>query len=345
MKGLVKYARGPDHMEVREVPMRPLEADEVRVEVEATGICGSDIHIFHDQINIPIRVPVVVGHEFSGRVVEVGPQAGAVAVGARVTAMPSVRLCGACRYCRSGSYNLCIKRESMGYWHDGSFAPFCQVPARCLWPLPEGVDFAAGALAEPLACAVHAVAELSRVRAGDLVAIVGPGAIGLLCLQMVLAEGGRAAVCGLGRDAGRLELARQLGAEWTVDLEQEDAVERLRHLTGGYGADVVLECSGAPAGARLALELVRKQGQYTQVGLFGRPIEIDLEQVACKEVVFTGSFGQKPTAWRRALQLLERGQVDTAALISHRIALDKWRAAFDIFARGEGVKLLLEVKG
>ncbi len=332
-------------MEVRDVPLRLLAPDEVRIEVEATGICGSDIHIFHDQINIPIRVPVVVGHEFSGRVVEVGAQVEATRLGERVTAMPSVRICGGCRYCRSGAYNLCLQRQSMGYWHDGSFAPFCQVPVRCLWTLPEGVDFVAGALAEPLACAVHAVSELSRVGAGDLVVIVGPGTIGLLCLQVVLAEGGRAVVCGLGRDTERLQLAGRLGAEWVVNLSEEDAGERVKHLTDGYGADLVLECSGVAAGARLALELVRKQGQYTQVGLFGRPVEIDLEQVACKEVVFSGSFGQKPTSWRRALQLLGLGQVDTAALISHRIGLGQWRQAFDLFGCQEGVKLLLEVKG
>ena len=115
MKALVKYARGKGNMEVRQVAERRLAANEVRIQVEATGICGSDLHIFHDEIKIPIQIPVVVGHEFSGRVSEVGKQVEQVRVGERVTAMPSVRVCGTCRYCRTGSYNLCIRRESMGY--------------------------------------------------------------------------------------------------------------------------------------------------------------------------------------------------------------------------------------
>ena len=345
MQGLVKFARGQGHVEVREVEERPLARGEVRVQVEAAGICGSDLHILHDEIAIPIRVPVVLGHEFSGRVVELGSGADPAWLDRRVTAMPSVRICGTCRYCRQGSYNLCLDRQSMGYWHDGAFAHSCAVPARCLWPLPETLSYRAAALTEPLACAVHAVDELTGVSAGDLVAIVGPGAIGLLCLQVVKAEGGVAVVCGLSKDEARLELARQLGADWTVDVEQEDAAEKVRFLSEGYGADVVLECSGTAGGAGLGLELARKQARYTQVGLFGRPVQVDLDQVAYKELVFTGSLGQKPTAWRRALRLLELGRVCAEPLISHEFALTEWREAFALFERQEGVKILLDVKG
>ena len=344
MKGLVKYARGEDRMEVREVEARALAPNDVRIRVEATGICGSDIHIYYDAIKIPIRVPVVLGHEFSGTVVEIGTEVEDVRLGERVTAMPSVRVCGVCRYCRTESYNLCIQRESMGYWHDGSFAETCVVPSRCVLALPENVGFRAGALAEPLACAVHAVTELTGVSAGDRVAIVGPGVIGLLCLQVVNAEGGTAIVCGLSRDERRLELARTLGADCVVDVENEDVHGKVRALSEGYGADIVFECSGTQGGVALALELVRKQGKYTQVGLFGRPIQVDLEQVAFKELIFTGSLGQRPSAWRRALKLMEMGKVDMKPLISHEIPLADWRRAFGLFERQEGVKLLLDVK-
>jgi L-iditol 2-dehydrogenase len=332
-------------MEVREVAEKPLEAGELRIGVEAAGICGSDLHIYHDQIAIPIRVPVVLGHEFSGRVVEVGEGVAPSRLGQRVTAMPSVRICGVCRYCRQGAINLCLRRQSMGYWHDGAFAPSCAVPERCVLPLPENVDFRAGALAEPLACAVHAVCEQTRISAGDLVAIVGPGAMGLLCLQVVKAGGGIALVCGLEKDKARLELARQLGADQVAAVDREDVGERVRALSEGYGADVVLECSGHPAGARLALELVARGGRYTQVGLFGKPVEIDLEQIAVREIRFAGSFGQKPTAWKRALKLLETGRVDASRLISHQLPLDRWQEAFALFEQQEGVKILLDVKG
>ena len=205
---------------------------EVLVEVEAAGICGSDLHVYGDEIAIPIRVPVVVGHEFSGVVAAVGDKVESVAPGMRVTALPSVRICGECRYCRSGAINLCLRRESMGYWHDGSFAPLCVAPERCIRELPTNVGFRAAALSEPLACAVHAVVELTRVSAGDLVAVVGPGSIGLLCLQVALAEGGRAVVLGRREDRKRLELALRLGAERVVVVEGEDAGSGRRRAVG-----------------------------------------------------------------------------------------------------------------
>ena len=124
-------------------------------------------------------------------------------------------------------------------------------------------------------------------------------------------------------------------------MEEEDAEAAVAELSGGYGADVVLECSGHPSGAALSLKLVRKQGKYTQVGLFGAPVEFDLEAVAVKELRFTGSFGQQPTSWSRALQLMRTGKVDAEALISHQLPLAEWREAFDLFERQEGVKLLL----
>ncbi len=343
MRALVKTARGPGNMELREVAERPLDSGEVRIEVRSAGICGSDLHIYHDQINIPIRTPVVVGHEFSGQVAEIGPGVEKARVGDKVTALTAIRYCAHCRYCRSEFYNLCPDRETLGYMHNGAFAPTTIVPARNVLTLPENVDFRAGAFTEPLACCVHAVTELTGVSARDVVAIVGPGAIGLLCLQVVLTEGGRAIVYGTRDDAARLELARKLGADHTMVVDEEDALGQTLELTEGYGVDIALECSGHPDGASLALQLVRKQGKYTQVGLFGRPINIDFEQIAFKELQTTGSLGQKPTAWKRSLDLLASGKIDVHSLISHTFPLSQWQEAFATFQKREGVKLFLDV--
>jgi len=137
----------------------------------------------------------------------------------------------------------------------------CVVPARCTLPLPPNVDFPAGALTEPLACAVRAVSELTSVSAGDLVAIVGPGTIGLLCLQVVKAEGEIAIVCGLSRDEKRLEMAQNLGADYVINVEKEDAIEKVWALLEGYGSNIVLECSVAAAGVALALEFSVQAGE------------------------------------------------------------------------------------
>ena len=190
MQGVVKYQRGDGFVELRDLADAPPGPNQVKVEVQATGICGSDLHVYRDTINYNIQTPVVMGHEFSGVVVEKGAEVGDhVEVGDRVTGEPSVYICGDCDYCLSEHYNLCPERKVMGYWHHGCFAPYCN--ATFVHKLPEGVGFEAGALTELLACCVHSVIEQAGVTAGDFVAITGPGPVGLFSALVALAEGGR----------------------------------------------------------------------------------------------------------------------------------------------------------
>jgi L-iditol 2-dehydrogenase len=340
VKGVVKYARGDGYVELRKVEDLPPEPNQVKIEVKASGICGSDLHIYHDDINNPIRTPVVLGHEFSGIVIEKGSEVGVdVKIGDRVTAEPSGHICGRCRYCLSGYYNLCPERKIIGYWYDGSFARYCN--AIFVHKLPDNVTFRAGAITELLACTVHGVTEQTGVSAGDFVAITGPGPLGILAALVAMAEGGMVLLCGTSSDTHRLRLAEELGVHYTVDIEEDDAVQQVRELTGGYGADIVLECSGVASAARMALEMVRKRGKYTQMGLFGRPIEIDFEQIAFKEIQVNGFVAQRRPAWERALALMKRGVVPTERLISHEFPLHQWERAFQMFERREGVKLIL----
>lgn len=341
MKGVVKYARGDGFVELREVKDLPPASDQVKIEVKASGICGSDLHIFHDDINNPIRTPVVLGHEFSGTVVEKGAEARGddIEIGDRVTAEPSGHICGRCRYCLSGYYNLCPERKVIGYWFNGSFTRYCNAPF--VHKLPDNVTFKAGAITELLACCVHGVIEQTGVSAGDFVAITGPGPLGILSALVAMAEGGVVMLSGTSADAHRLKLAEELGVHHTVDIEACDAVQRVRELTQGYGADIVLECAGAAAAARMALEMVRKRGKYTQMGLFGRPIEIDFEQIAFKEIQVNGFVSQRRPAWERALDLMQRGVVPTERLITHEFPLHEWQRAFEMFEKKEGIKLIL----
>ena len=342
MKAIVKYAPGEGNVELRDVPEPRPGPGQVKIEVKAAGVCGSDIHIYHSDIKLALRPPVVMGHEFSGVIAEVGAGVSGFQVGERVTSETAAYVCGHCLSCRAGNYNTCPEKKLTGYVFDGCFARYCVVDARRLHRLPENVDFVAGALTEPLACCVHAILELTTISAGDVVAITGPGPIGLLGLQLVKAAGGYAIVCGASQDAERLKVARSLGADRTVDVQAEDTLAVVQGLTDGEGADVVLECSGVPAGARLGLNLVRRRGQYTQVGLFGRPFEIDFELIAYRELRVTGSLGQKWTAWRRALALMERGLVKTRPLVSHTFPLTAWREAFQVFEEKRGLKIILD---
>ncbi len=342
MKAVVKYAPGQGHVELRDVAEPIPGPGQVKVEVKAAGVCGSDLHIYHDEIAIPIVPPVVMGHEFSGVIAQVGAGVKGLHVGERVTCETTAWSCGHCLPCRQGHYNMCANRRVVGYAVDGCFARYCVVNERQVHLLPDGVDFVAGALTEPLACCVHAVLELTTVTAGDVVAITGPGPIGLLCLQLVKAAGACAVVCGTSQDRERLALARQLGADRVVNVETEDARALIAGLTASQGADVFLECAGAPAVARFGLAATRRGGQYTQVGLFPGPFELGFDQIAYQELRVTGSLGQRWTSWRRALALLGAGQVDTHSLVSHTLPLAEWRQAFQLVQEGQGLKVVLD---
>lgn len=339
MQALVKYGVGVGNVGVREVPEPVPGPNEVKIQVKAAGICGTDIHIYYDEFET--TPPVVMGHEFSGVVVEAGSEVSRCEVGDRVTSETYARTCMKCRYCRSGQYNLCPSRMSIGSKVNGAFARYIVVREENIHKLPENLSFEAAALTEPLACCVHAVLEETSIRPGDVVVVSGPGTIGLLCLQLARAAGSTVVVCGTRLDEDRLELARKLGADTTVNVEEEDAEEIVRSLTGGYGADVVLECSGAGSSARACLAMVRRKGRYVQVGLFGKLIEFDLEQVAYKELTVTGGNASTRTSWDRAIQLLGRRTVLAEPLISDRLPLSQWEEGFRRFRDKSGGKILL----
>jgi L-iditol 2-dehydrogenase len=341
MKALVKYRRGPGNMEIREVPEPEPKQGQIKIEVKATGICGSDLHIYHDDMVIAVNPPVVVGHEFSGVVAEMGPGTTGWKPGDRVVSELGFEVCGRCYNCLQGFPNLCDQRKSIGYWYDGAFAPFVIVPAEGVHPLPDDIGFEEGALTEPLACVVHGVLELTSFAAGDTVLVSGPGTMGLMTLQVARAQGATTIVSGVSADEKRLALARELGADHVVDVEQEDVVRRVRQLTGGRGADVVFECSGNDRAVDAGFAAIRKRGRYTQLGLFGRPISIDFEKVISKELKVTGSFGQRRSAWERALALMAQRKVSLGPLVSHVLPLAEWERAFQLFENKEGLKVVL----
>jgi L-iditol 2-dehydrogenase len=337
MKAIGKYARGKGCVALMDVSEPQVLDGHVVIEVKAAGLCGTDIHIYHDEY--PTNPPVTLGHEVAGTIAQVGRGVNRFRRGDRVTAEPYYHLCGNCRYCRAGQPNLCPERRSIGSGVDGAFARYVLVPERSIHILPDNVDTLSGALTEPLACCVHAL-ECTRVEPGDSAVIAGPGAIGLLMTQVAAAAGARVVVLGTSADADRLEQARMLGAGGTLDVQDDETAQALDSALGPYGADVVFECSGAAAGARTLLRLVRRGGRYAQVGLFGHPITWDLEQACYKELQVSGTFASVPSSWRKALALLGAGQVRTRPLISHELALEEWREAFRLFEERRGVKIV-----
>jgi L-iditol 2-dehydrogenase len=345
MKALVKYQAGDGFMELRDVPDPVPAPDQVAIEVKDTGICGSDLHIYHSDIAIPINPPVITGHEFSGVIVELGSGVSGWKVGDRVSSETAFSYCGVCPHCREGFYNLCAQRRTLGYWYNGAFAKRVVVPAARLHRLPASVSFLEGAFVEPLACVAHAVCELTRIGAGDMVLVSGPGSIGLAAMQLARAQGARVVVSGTTVDTERLLTARKLGADWTVDVTSEPLVPFVEEITGGLGADVVFECSGSAKGLQDALFAVRKRGQLTQIGLFGKPVSCDFEKICYKEIKVTGSLGSRWASWEMALKFLASGACDAKSLISDVLPLTEWQTAFTMFEEKKGLKLVLEPAG
>lgn len=340
MKAVMKVAPGVGNVEICDIEEPATPPGHVKLEVKAAGICGTDIHIYHDEFRT--QPPVVMGHELAGVVVELGAGVSGLAAGDRVTTETYFFTCGHCRYCRGGRPNLCAERKSIGSAVNGAFARYIITPSRNVHPLPNGVDFLAGALTEPLACVVHGALELPRLTAGDLAVVAGPGAIGLLTLQVIKAAGLKVVMLGTDVDEQRLRLAAELGADFTLNVQREDIAAVVRDISEGAGADIVYECSGAGPAAAQLLTLVRKQGQYAQVGLFGKPISWDQDQVCYKELSVTGSNASVPSAWLRALKLMADGKVQTRPLVSAVFPLTEWQRAFTSFERKEGVKVVIE---
>ena len=343
MLGVVKTARGEGNVELREVPEPSAGPGEVKISVRNAGICGTDIHIFRNHYTF--NPPVVLGHEFCGEIAEVGKGVADLSPGDRVTCETTAGSCGLCGYCRRGNYNLCNERLGIGSILNGAFTRYVIAPRRIVHRLPENIDFVAGALTEPVACAVHGVIHITGVKAGEVTVVAGPGPIGLITAQVAQAEGAYVILLGRDLDISRLEIAQKLDLPKVINIDEEDAEAFVSDLTGGVGADVVFECAGAPSAARMLLNLVRKAGRYSQVGLMSTPFEIDWEQIAYKELQVLGTFSQNWRDWGRALELMSQGKVDASAIVSRQASIMEWESSFANFEAAKEVKVLLQPVG
>lgn len=339
MKALVKKELGFGNLEVMEREIPTLENDQVKIEVKCAGICGSDIHTYEGHYKV--NVPVTLGHEFSGIVVEIGNEVNEFKVGDRVTSETTFYICGECKYCRNGDYNLCNHRKGLGTQQDGGFAKYLIARKDSVHKLPDHLDFKSAAMTEPLACTHHAVAK-TEIKQGDVVVVIGPGPIGLFTAQVAKSKGATVVITGLTNDAVRLNKAEELGLDYAVDIQKQDLKEFVNRLTDGYGADVVFECSGAIPAVNQGLDLLRKKGQYSQVGIFPKSeIPVDMEKIIQKEITLVGSRSQKPADWEPSIDLMSNGEVNAKALVTHEFNITRWNEAYEVIKSGEAIKVLL----
>ncbi|MFQ3620886.1 MAG: zinc-binding dehydrogenase [Spirochaetales bacterium] len=341
MKALVKTDRGPGNLQILEVTEPGCGPSEVLIEVAYCGVCGTDIHIYRDEF--PTNPPVIIGHEFSGTVLKIGDKVTKVQPGDRVVAENVCVNCGGeCYLCRTGHYAICTQRGAQGLNIDGAFARYIVCKEKDVYLLPKNISLQEGALAEPLVCAVHAVLDQTQVQAGDIVLVSGPGAMGLLAAQAVLAEGGKVILTGTSEDKERFQVARELGISYAVDIMKENLPTLVADLTGGVGVDTVIECSGSPAAVDLGFSLLKKRGTFTQVGLFGKKVPLDLDALVTREIYLRGSMSHTWNAWKRGLTLVAEGKIQLSPLISAIYSLTEWEKAFREFEERKGIKILLQ---
>ena len=338
----MKVARGSGNIEIREIPIPTIPHDDwVLIRVRAAGVCGTDLHIWHDQF--PYWPPVVLGHEFSGEVAQVGSAVKNFHVGDRVVAEPHALACGTCELCRQGKIQICAAKRSPGWGIDGAFTEYLVMPAVLLHRIPDGLPDDLAALAEPVAIAVHQVSERIRINCQDFVVVTGAGPIGILAAFVAKAMGAaKVAITGMNAcEQVRFTVARELGADTIINIEREDALAKVMELTGGRGADVVIETSGAGPAIAQAIQMAKKCGQISAIGISSRetinfPWNLAIQKVL--DIAFNMSSSY--TSWDRALSLMANTPKNLAALITHRAALDDWEQVFQDLTEEKGIKAL-----
>ena len=338
---VVHYALEPLAVELREVAVPEIGDGDVLLRVGAVSICGSDVHQAYNTHSWPVNVPVVLGHEFAGTVAKAGRTVKTFHEGDRVVSETAAEVCGECLLCRTGRYNLCPQRKGFGYGIDGGMASYVKVPARCLHRIPDTLPFELACLAEPHAVAYNAMCVNSTIRPGDLVVVLGPGPIGLLCARMAaLAGANPLIVAGLSSDAPRLETAMRLGATRVVNAERENVEDVVRGLNP-LGADLVCDASGASRPLDLALALTRPDGQVTKVGWSPDLVPVNINPLVQKNVRLQGSFSHNFPIWERVIHLLDRRLTLPDAIVGLTSPLEEWREAFAAMHDGRVIKSVL----
>lgn len=314
--------------------------DGVLLKVKSVGVCGSDLHGYTGQSGRRIP-PLIMGHEVTAEVVEVGAAVKDLPPGSRVAIQP-VEFCGVCPQCLAGRRNVCEKRRVMGMSAPGAYAEYVTWPASNLFLLPDTLSYEDGAMAEPLSVAVHAV-SLAHIRPYDTALIVGAGPIGLLTLAVLKLTGLSRIAVSDASDA-RLELARALGAQITINPTRQNPRQVVNEFTNGGGVDLAFEAVGISATAQQSVEVTRNNGTVVWIGNNQRLIEVDMQAIVTRELRVIGSYGMTDQDFQRSLRMLADGRIPTEQLINRRASLDEGPVLFDqLLASPETIKCMINV--
>ena len=344
MQALVKARPEPGFV-LEERPVPRIGPTDVLIRVEKAGVCGTDQHIYGWDRWAQARVhpPLIVGHEFMGRVVELGAAVRSVAVGERVSAEGHIAD-GTCFLCRTGEAHVCEHVQIIGVDRDGAFAEYIAMPEYNVWKLDPAIPDEFAAVFDPLGNAVHTV--MAAGVSSKSVAITGVGSIGLMAIPVARAAGA-AAVYAIDVNPRKLELATRLGADETFLATEPNLVDEIRRRTGGDGVDVLLEMSGSGSAIDAGLQMVRNGGRAALLGIPSDDVRINLaERIIFKGLTVLGINGRKMfETWYQTQALVKSGRVDLRPIITHVVPFAEFDRAFALMHSGEAAKIVLDLTG
>lgn len=336
MKAIVQT--GERSVEVQERDEPTVGTDQVLVEVHSAGVCGSDAHAYMYEDGYEwIPIPRIMGHEYSGTVVEVGTDVSEFAVGDHVVEEP-VHSCGSCFQCKNGQPNVCQNFSITGMHRDGVYTEYVAVDEASVHQVPKGIPLDHAAVTEPTSVATRAVLTQSSVTPGDSVLVEGPGPIGVLVATVAASTGANVLVSGLQKDSKqRLPMLEGMGIE-TVNLDEDSLEDRRESFTDGVGFDVVFDTTGHRTGVEMAVEHVRKGGEVVVVGLPGDSSDVFMTPVVRGEITVGTSYGSDWRNFEQAIRLMENGSIEVESIVDPSYNVDNPTEAFESFLESETCK-------
>ncbi|NYB72756.1 zinc-binding dehydrogenase [Sedimentibacter hydroxybenzoicus DSM 7310] len=342
MKAVVKVKRGKNNIEIHEVEKPLCQDNEVLINIKAIGVCGTDYHIYTDEYDtVP---PLIIGHEFSGVIAEVGKNVKGFNVGERVISELSVQSCGVCRYCKTGNPQICLDKKAPGTHINGVYTEYINMPAALVHKISDNISFEEAAVIEPAAIVAHSLLQRTKIEPEDFVVVIGPGPIGLLAIQMAKIQGARkVAIVGTDIDKdSRLKIAEGLGCDYIINASAEDPADIIYELTEGLGADVVVECSGSTPGINSGINMLRKQGRMCVIGIPGpEKIHIEWKKAVIKALNIVCTFSSSPLSWNWVISMLDRKALNLDSIISHKEPLERYEYIFEEISKGNVIKAVL----
>lgn len=350
MKAVVLCGRGK--VEYREVEKPQIGERDLLIEVKACGICGSDLHFFYGGMEPIGEVPLVMGHEFAGIIVEKGKEVEDYwQIGDRVVSDNTGGACGRCANCARGNFVACEQRQTMGITMDGGFTKYVKIPGsllemykNCLWKIPENLSFEEATLMDPAANGYNAVVQQGNLKSGEIVVVFGVGALGLMSIaQASIAGASKIIAVGMKADRKRREkIARKYGAdEFFASDEEENIVEKVKEAAREDGVALVVDAAGVPALTSAAIQIVRSEGSIVRIGMSNKTYEDSLDGFSLKNIRFSGHMGYNQESWRNTLALAKAEKLNLKPIITCILPLEEYQQGFDMTKNQEASKVVL----